>query len=516
MLLFSIFSLPLFSTAQSVSPEFTLVQTGPGLYRVDIYGLSHLDKLQPEEIYDDPRYELFIELGDGYYLRKTMDNPQDERDTFSVIHQFSIREPQPELIQVTATPIYSPEKKPEIPDAAPALPDSMTWSPTGGTSGVKYDFVPGGKMVKADLNWSMFEAGDMFVVIAGYQNGTSNTIGNLSDGGFLSVYYDSGLVEPLRTEGDLEYRAYDKNAEQSISFVEDQVIQDHSDDKLNAHLDFEIPPMSQGQEEFVFVTFQIHDSETIGETEGFPVYVVVRGLDDTEPTNTYEFESAKGEIKVGKDPNYITGYPRPVCAGSEVEFFRYHIEFFNEGEALVDSVQLDITLPVQIAVSQASDIEILSARFGSPDLIPPHELTYGLELLSTDPLRIRLPVAQNGYLNGYSDPSINNRPEYYPYCSSEFELKIPRDVQEAICGDSAPLTAELAVTFPSGEVVTRRDTIPCGCLEEGIKEADTPVFPCNIVPAMPVFGSCWGTFWILLLILALLIAGIVILISKSS
>lgn len=511
-----LFFLPLFSFGQSLTPEFDLVQLAPGQYRFDIYGLDRLDQLEPSEIYDDPRYELFVELGDGYYIRETMDNPNDNRDTFSFVHNFSVREPEPELLHVTATPLYSPEKKPGIPDAAPSIPDPISWGVAGSTGGVKYDFVPGTSMVKADLNWNMLEADDMFVVIAGYQNGSSNNIGDLSDGGYLSVYYDGDLVEPVRDEGSLQYRAYDKNNEQSLSFGTDEVIVDKAADNINSHVDFDIPPMGQGQEEFVFVTFKLHDPETLGEVEEFPIHVVVRGLDDGEPSSSYESERTYGEVRVGKDPNYITGYPRPVCVSDNFDSFTYHVEFFNEGDAAVDSVKLEIEFPPHVQLTNASDIKILSARFGSPDTIPIADLTYSPEIISASPPVIQLIVARNGYLNGYSDPAINNQPEYYPHCSAEFEFEVPRNASKPLCDGINPLASELAITFPSGDVVTRRDTIPCQCLEEELGEGTGTAFPCNIVPDIPALGSCWCTFLLLLLIIVLLFLVIIIVRNRAS
>ena len=512
-----LFFLPQLTVGQSVTPEFDLVPLGSGQYRFDIYGLDRLDQLEPSEIYDDPRYELFVEYGDGYYVRKTMDNPIDNRDTFSFVHNFSVREPEPELLHVTATPLYSPEKKPGIPDAAPTIPDPISWGVVGSTGGVKFDYVPGNSMVKADLNWNMLEAEDIFVVIAGYQNASSNLIGDLSDGGFLSVYYNSDLVEPVRDEGDLEYRAYDKNGVQTITLNPDEVIVDKAADNINAHIDFDIPPMGQGQEEFVFVTFKLHDAETIGEIEEFPIHVVVRGLDDGEPSSSYESERTYGEVRVGKDPNYITGYPRPVCEGDSFENFIYHVEFFNEGDAAVDSVEIEIELPPHVQLNNASDIKILSARFGSDEEIPVGDLTYGPELISASPPVIKLIVARNGYLNGYSEPQIDNQLQYYPFCSAEFEFEFPRNMAKPLCDGINPLASELAITFPSGDVVTRRDTIPCLCVEQEPGEGTgSTAFPCNIVPDIPALGSCWCTFLLLLLIIVLLFLLIIIVRNRAS
>ena len=495
LLQLGIFWCILISTA--FGQTLSVVQQSPGTYRFTVTGLPHLNKMEPIAIMPDPRYELFFELGDGYYLRKTMPNPASTSTEFTFVHSFGIRLPSPNSVKVTSTPLYSPNKKPTIPDNFPPIVEPMTWIP-GTTSGkIKFDFVPAGSMVKADLNWNMLESDDLFIVVAGFQNGSSNQQNfDLSDGGYASIYYDSKLVTPIFDEGIPVFRCRTAGVEYTnIEWGSDPVI-DSSPEDLDAKLDFILPPTDQGVEDFIFANFTTNSPADFGENDRFPITVVVWGPGEDGPSeNNFATATVFAEYKGGKDPNEITGSPRPACLDSSFGFFDYHIEFFNEGTAIVDSFNIKVTFSEFVELTSYEDIEIVSLRIGN-QMVDVTSLTFLPEISGAN--EFTLVIDQPGfYLQGYTAESIDNNPMYYPYCSAELEIRVPRNMALTSC---TSIPAELEIVFPNGIPVSRVDSIPCSC-DLG---PEPVVFPCNIVPDIPFLGGCWCTLLVILLILIVL------------
>ncbi len=511
--------------------EFSIVKddssaTIDGLYLFKIYDLPDLEQLEPIEEFGTARYELLIEVGDGYYTRKTMPNPRIGTDTFRFYHQFGPRTPLSSSVSVLATPIYSPNRRPTRLDNAISInPIIYDFNSTWSTS--KDGLIPGA--VKADLSWHTLEAEDEFTVIAGYtfpkQPPVSAGNFNFNNGGYLSIYYNRDIVEPVEDEGDVVFRSYLENVvdPQNIPIESDLVYNEYEELGINAHMDFRLDT-GVFMEEFIYATFQMHDAEMIGETSEFPIVVVLRDRASGEPSSQYIAESVKGELRYGKDPNTITGLPRPICLpDSSLDSLLYHVEFFNSGTAIVDSVQFKITLPDHVDLANPPNFDLLEARFGSPDQLDLVESDISIEVVPPNQVIVTVKGAkvrveygnppavyfQSQYLNGYQEKSSEYRSSYYPYCSAEFLFRFVRNKAIDDCEKSGPIEAVLEVGFPSGEVLARRDTILCECEEE---VSTCPGF-CNIFPSIPFLGGCCCTP--LLILLIIIVGSLIFLIWRN-
>lgn len=499
--------------ATAIAQTFSVNASGddPYTYNFEVTGLERLESIPEREA----RWELFFETGDGYYRREEIANPSDNSDVFSFSHTYTHRVPDPSDMKMTATPIYSPNKKPVILGNNPLPPDIGA----GMITFPNYpDFLSDPDVVKIDLNWSMLEAEDRFTVIGGYRAVSNQSNVDLSKGGIISIYYNEALVEYLPgTEGS-GYRSYDNIPETTEDFGDDVVYQDY-EGAFNAHIDFIFPPdtSSTGSfpfPEFVYANFKVKSPEEVGETEVFEIAAVVRaGQASSVPTpSNYQISKMQGHLEYGKDPNSITGIPDTVCfPNGSLTHFQYHVEFFNEGNASVDHATMEISLPEHIKLEDGPlNMKLLEARWGSADNLPLQYFHYCVTaaINPNGPDKVLIEIysvkdLSNEYaellsLFGFKDEYLVSYPDYYSKCSAEFLFEFERDMTLNTCDPDNPIDARLEITFPSMDVVVATDTIACDCQEPPV------VFPCNVVPDIPFLGGCWCTLLVILMLLIIL------------
>lgn len=494
-LLLLCFALPLPALRAQSDLSYEVTEVSPGIYDIDISGLEPLSPMEPVSEFPAPYYELFIEVGDGYFVRKQRPNPASAEEVYTYRHYYGVREPRPTQIHVLGNPIYSPNHRPALPDALPVSP-VMVHDP-GNTNGITYDFVPANKLAQADLNWPYFVAEDDFIILAGYQQQASNSNLqiDLSDGGVISVYYDESLVYPvIADDGDPTHRSYEVLTVDEADIADDPVF-DNFEGAVNQRIDFLLPP-TKLDEGIVYLHFKLHDAATLGETESFPIGVAVRAIAADGPSESYDLSTVVGEIRGGKDPNEIIGMPRPICLEDSVpNELSYHIEFFNDGDAAVDSFVVEITFSEYVRLENVSDLQIDYLRIGDT-YVPASEYLASPEVIPGDEPRMRWVLPKMGILYGFHDPQVGANPDLYRNCSAEIDLRVPFNAEKTTC-DTIP--ARLDITFPSGVVTTRRDSLPCQCEEAPIASS----FPCSIVPSIPFLGGCWCTLLLLLLLLVI-------------
>lgn len=490
---------------QTVYGDLTFDEIGPGEYSFKLTNLPLLDPTEPAEVHSDPQYQIFVETGDGYYFREMVEPDQTE---FSFNYGYSKRPVQEPNVNVYMTPLYSPNKRPGIPDMV--FPGGgLQWSPGAAGNSLKYDFMNQSEMAYADLNWFSFEPSDTIVVVAGYQNVNPDI--DLSDGAIVSIYYDSNVLSPVTAASTPVYRSYNEVNPTTYNFEEDPVL-DQYGEYVNAHIDFDAQGPDQGVEEFIYANFKLADSEEVGEEAGFKIVVVVRaGGNQQVYLPSYRAASVDGEIKTVRDPNSITGRPNPLCMESAPDFIEYDIEFFNSGEAIAKKFDLDIELSDYISLVDQSDIEITFLRIGNDTLTDLNaELVAKPELINNAPPRVIWsiqPVAPDVYLSGFGSTELEFNPSFYYYCSAEVKLRVPRNKALESC-DSIP--AKLTITFENGIPVARADAILCNCEQPTPPGPDPQAFPCNIVPDIPFLGGCWCTLLVILLLIVIVFLIIVI------
>ena len=512
--------LAVFASLPSFGQKVRLTNIGNGTYSFTASGFANLPPLYPASAGTPPRYEMFIELGDGSYKRVSMANPPGPGTSVVLFnHQYTIRQPDTTKIRVMSYPLYSRTKKPTIPDVVAPVEASMSWVSNSAGQGLnQLNYIPPGSMAKGDLHWNFMEADDEFIVLAGYQNDiTNNQLPfNISKGGYLSIYYNDQWVEPLGGETPrfscyvnqvvhFSNPSYDPNSDPVIPTLGEDV---------NARIDFELPPTAANQEEFIFANFKVKSAAAIQGLDQFPIVVVVweTAGQNEGPTGNYSpAETTYGEIQTGKDPNNIEGYfwggtrlrPLPSQAiDDSLTHFDYKIEFYNSGDAPVDEFTIDVDFSDHVALSSFTDVEVLFVRIGS-DTVNPAALSSRPELIDATQGTISWKLKNHGTLVGYTDPVIDSNPAYYPYCSAEIWLRVPRNMAMETC-DS--IQAELTITFPDNSSLSRTDTLLC--TEGGIPPG--PEFPCNIVPDIPFLGGCWCTLLVIVLLAVILLLIIVI------
>ncbi len=513
--LFAMLMLVLTTGSFAQPPQYSLVPDGAtptDKYDLRIWGLTELERLYPEEEgFEDPRYEIFVEWGDGSFSRhQVSDLDPDDPGTpdlpqVSLQHRYNLREPKLPNTHVTITPLYSRNTRPVHPDRV--SPPSIPWSPNFATS--TFSFVPKQQAVKVDLNWKQLEPDDDFVVIAGFADRSS--LVPLSNGGFISIYYNNSKVHPkLDDGGNYIVRSHYAGIQQteSLNIESDQVITT-SEGALNSQIDFEIPEgsasLSQGLEELLFMEFVVNDPSQIELGDQFQITVVLRANDRGTPSTAYEFDSVTGVLVAGKDPNAIIGSPRPFCMDS-LNFIDYKITFYNEGTAAVSDFTIHVTFSEYVALAAISDVEILSLRIGDT-YYNTTDLATLPEMTAANPPGFTWQMnGLGGILLGYQDPFIDQNPNYYEYCSAELLIRVPRNPAITSCEN---IPARLDIIFP-GDTVSQVDTLICGC---GVPP-DPTEFPCNIVPDIPLLGGCWCT--LLLIVLLAVIVMLVIVIWRNS
>lgn len=519
IIVLSLFMLPLIGTAQT----FSMNATGdPLVYEFDVTGLEKLDDIPDRTA----RWELFIETGDGYYIRRDLDNPANKEIVFTISHTYSYRVPDPADITMTATPIYSPNKKPVIlgNSSSPPAFGEMGALPTDYPN-----FLSESEIVKIDLNWSVLEAEDRFTVIGGYRPVSSQNKVDLSQGGVLSIYYNTDLVEYLPGTG---YRSYDNISESTANYENDEVYQDY-EGAFDAHIDFVFPPDSTSVTgafpvpQFVYASFRIKSPEEVGETNAFEIAAVVRENSGTTapPASNYEISKMEGQLQYGKDPNSINGIPDTICfPNNTLTHLRYHVEFFNEGNASVDSAKMEIILPEHIKLEDGPlNMSLIEARWGAEENLPLQYFHYHVTATSnpTGPDKVLIVIdsvkdlsnEHNSRLSlfGFKEEYLLNFPDYYSKCSAEFLFEFERDMTLNTCDPDNPIAAQLEIEFPSGDKVTASDTIACYCVAGPKGGGNTAeAFPCNIVPQVSFLGGCWCTLLVILFLLIILFLIIVI------
>ncbi len=519
-LLLAVFaSLPSFGQQEKIR----LTNLGNGTYRFTASGFPKLLPLYPANAGTPPRYELFVELGDGAYKRVSMVNPAGTGSSVDLFtHQYTIRQPDTTKIRVMSYPVYSRTKKPTIPDVVAPVETKMSWVANAAGQGLtQLNYIPPGTMAKGDLHWNFMEADDEFIVLAGYQNDISNVQQpfDLSKGGYVSIYYNSQWVTPVGG-GSPRFSCYDNNVtdfnNSSFDPNSDPVILTSGED-INARVDFEVSPLAANQEEFIFANFLVNDGEAIQGVDRFPIVVVVweSNGQNEGPTGNYEpAETIYGEIRTGKDPNEIEGYfwggsrIRPLNNQSiddSLTHIDYMLEFYNSGNGAVDQFIIDVDFPDHVLLADYTDVEVLSVRIGG-DVVNVGTLTSLPELLDANLGTISWKIKGQGTLVGYADPVIDSNPAFYPYCSAEIWLRVPRNPAKSTC-DS--IQTSMTITFPDNSSLTRTDTLLC--LEGGPTPNPSPTeFPCNIVPDIPFLGGCWCTLLVIVLLAVILLLIMVV------
>ena len=132
---------------QTTFGNLSIDPLNPGEYRFKLQGLPTLDGIEPAEVHSDPQYQVFVETGDGYYFRKMMEPYTSE---LSFNYGYIFRDPKPEDVNTYMTPLYSPNKRPGIPDNV-SISEPLEHSPGAAGNSQKYDFIDQGNSAFADL-----------------------------------------------------------------------------------------------------------------------------------------------------------------------------------------------------------------------------------------------------------------------------------------------------------------------------------------------------------------------------
>ncbi len=486
----------------------TIVELGePGEYRFDISGLKILEPLYPNRPDLEPFYVLFFELGDGYYIWDTMPNPVDKVGIqHQIFHTYTRRAPLEDQMQMVVYPLYSKTEKPPIIDIAPFEGGSLTFDPNWANTNQTSGFLLPGQFVRADLSWDVLEAKDEFIVAAGFQNEDTSVL-DMGQAVIVSIYYDENLVTPHPSVDNTLTRHYLEDADQISLSGNDPVVaafETSHDYNLNSRIDFVLPGIDIGVEEFLFAHFTVNGGILPGNS--FPMVIAVRN--SRSISDAYQAVAVEGAIITGRDPNGIVGYlagpprQRPACLADSLDTWEYEISFFNIGNAKVDSFNIKVEFPEFVQLNSYEDIELVFIRLGD-DTIDVNSVNP--ELTGIDNRTMILSFEGVGTLLGLSDPNVDAYAKPKHYCSAEILLRVPRNMGLASCES---VDTKLTVVFPGGSQLSRTDTLPCIC------PPPPSDFPCNIVPDVPFLGGCWCT--LLLIVLLAVILLLIIIIAKNA